>query len=172
MSRVWAGLLESLMRRLAELNDLESVFAIYMDATVIPFLGYDPMPIEAFEPVFRDLVQSRCFFVYQVSGHIAGFYKASRHPGRASHVGYLGTLAVAPQFQGQGVAHAMVAEAIDALRAAGAKRIELTVESDNTRGLAFYAKLGFEVEGKLRKFYKRSHEADYVDDYVMSKLFD
>jgi ribosomal protein S18 acetylase RimI-like enzyme len=48
----------------------------------------------------------------------------------------------------------------------------LTVESDNTRGLAFYAKQGFEIEGKLRKFYKRSHEAEYVDDYIMSKLFE
>lgn len=112
MFRIWVGLLESLMRRLAELNDLESVFAIYMDASVIPFLGFDPMPIEAFEPAFRDLVQSRCFFVYEVSGHIAGFYQASRHPGQASHVAYLGTLAVAPRFPGQGVAHAMVAEAI------------------------------------------------------------
>jgi ribosomal protein S18 acetylase RimI-like enzyme len=160
------------VRRLAELKDLEAVFAIYMDASVIPFLGYDPMPIEAFEPVFRGLVESRCFFVYVVSGQVAGFYKASRHPGRASHVASLGTLAVAPQFQGQGVAHAMVGEAIEALRAEGALRIELTVESDNTRGLAFYAKHGFEIEGKLRKFYKRSHEAEYVDDYILSKLFE
>jgi hypothetical protein len=64
------------MRRLAELSDLEPVFAIYMDATVVPFLGYDPMPIEAFQPIFRELVESRCFFVYEVSGELAGFYKA------------------------------------------------------------------------------------------------
>ena len=76
------------MHRLAELSDLEPVFAIYMDATVVPFLGYDPMPIEAFQPIFRELVESRCFFVYEVSGELAGFYKAARHPGRASHVGY------------------------------------------------------------------------------------
>ena len=95
------------MHRLAELSDLEPVFAIYMDATVVPFLGYDPMPVEAFQPIFRELVESRCFFVYEVSGELAGFYKASRHPGRASHVGYLGSLAVAPKFQGLGVARAL-----------------------------------------------------------------
>jgi ribosomal protein S18 acetylase RimI-like enzyme len=160
------------MHRLAELSDLEPVFAIYMDATVVPFLGYDLMPIEAFQPIFRELVESRCFFVCEASGELAGFYKASRHPGRASHVGFLGSLAVAPKFQGSGVARAMVTQAIEALRIAGAKRVELIVESDNARGLVFYERLGFEIEGKLRKFYKRSHESAYVDDYILSRLFD
>jgi ribosomal protein S18 acetylase RimI-like enzyme len=160
------------MRRFAELSDLEPVFAIYMDAKVVHFLGFDPMPIEAFKPIFYELVESRCFFVYEVYGEIAGFYKASRHPGRANHVAYLGSLAVAPKFQGQGVAQIMVEEAIEALCHQGAKRIELIVESDNTRGLAFYTRLGFEIEGKLRKFYKRFHESTYVDDYIMSKIFD
>ncbi len=76
------------MRRFAELSDLESIFTIYMDAKVVHFLGFDPMPIEAFKPIFYELVESRCFFVYEVSGELAGFYKASRHPGRASHVAY------------------------------------------------------------------------------------
>jgi ribosomal protein S18 acetylase RimI-like enzyme len=160
------------MRRLAELNDLEPVFSIYMDPMVVPFLGFDPMPIDAFQPIFRELVESRCFFVYEVSGELAGFYKASRHPGRANHVAYLGSLAVAPKFQGRGVAHAMVTEVIEEFLRSGVKRIELIVESDNTRALAFYARLGFEIEGKLRKFYKRSHESAYVDDYIMSKIFD
>lgn len=160
------------MRRLVELSDLESIFSIYMDPTVIPFLGYDPMSIETFRPIFRELVESRCFFAYEVSGELAGFYKAFCHPGRSSHAAYIGTLAVAPKFHGHGVAHAMVTEAIDELRSSGAKRIELLVETDNLRGLAFYTRLGFEIEGKLRKFYKRSHESEYIDDYVMSKLFD
>jgi ribosomal protein S18 acetylase RimI-like enzyme len=160
------------MHRLAELSDLEPVFSIYMDARVVPFLGLDPMPIEEFQPIFRELVDSRCFFAYEVSGELAGFYKAARHPGRASHVAYLGSLAVAPKFQGLGVAQKMVTEAIEELRISGAKRVELIVESDNTRGLAFYTRLGFEIEGKLRKFYKRSHESAYVDDYIMSKIFD
>ena len=160
------------MHRLAELSDVESTFSIYMDPKVVPYLGFDPMPIEEFQPIFRELVASRCFFGYEVSGELAGFYKACRHPGRASHVAYLGSLAVAPKFQGLGVAHTMVTEAIETLRSLGAKRVELIVESDNTRGLSFYTRLGFEIEGKLRKFYKRSHESAYVDDYIMSKIFD
>lgn len=66
----------------------------------------------------------------------------------------------------------MVGEAIEELCRSGAKRIELIVESDNTRGISIYTRLGFEIEGKLRKFYKRSHEPTYIDDYIMSKIFD
>jgi putative acetyltransferase len=159
------------MRRLATENDLHQVFAIYMHQDVVPFLGYDPMPLDGFRQVYRDLLQSGCFFVYEVSGRIAGFYKASRHPGRAHHVAYLGTLAVNPEFQGKGIARSMVEDAIDRLRESGVKRVELTVESDNPRAIAFYRKMGFAVEGTLRKFYKRASDAHYVDDHIMARLF-
>jgi putative acetyltransferase len=59
---------------LSRLSDLERIFAIYIDAAVIPFLEFDPVPIEAFQPVFRELVESRCFFAYDVSGELAGVY--------------------------------------------------------------------------------------------------
>ena len=135
------------MHRLAELSDLKPVFAIYMDATVVPFLGYDPMPIEAFQPIFRELVESRCFFVYEVSGELAGFYKASRHPGRCRHRGS-GRLRCWDRWS----------------------RDRWSRERRRNRGSD--RRLGFEIEGKLRKFYKRSHEAGYVDDYILSRLFD
>ena len=63
-------------------------------------------------------------------------------------------------------------EAIDALTAAGVKRIELFAESDNAPALRFYEKLGFEREGTLRKFYKRAGDADYIDEHVMALLVD
>ncbi|WP_136413885.1 GNAT family N-acetyltransferase [Herbaspirillum sp. ST 5-3] len=160
------------MRRLAEMRDLEAVFRIYMEETVVRFLGFDPMPIEPFRPIFRELVESSHFWVYEVDGEVAGFYKAARHPGRAAHVAYLGSLAVAPKFQGRGVAHNMVTEAIHELQKSGIKRIELIVESDNPRGISFYERHGFEIEGTLRKFYKRADEAEYVNDYIMSRVFD
>jgi putative acetyltransferase len=45
------------MRRLAELSDLESIFANRHGCG--PFLKFDPMPIEAFQPVFREYIMSR-----------------------------------------------------------------------------------------------------------------
>jgi putative acetyltransferase len=160
------------MRRLAEPHDLEAVFAIYMHERVVPFLGYDPMPLDAFRPIFDELVDCGCFYVYEVDGRIAGFYRASRYPGRVSHVACFGTLAVDPALHGRGIAQAMVRDAIERLEAEGVKRIELYAEADNTGGLRFYEKLGFEREGVLRKFYKRAGEADYVDDHLLALLID
>ncbi|UVH57423.1 GNAT family N-acetyltransferase [Variovorax paradoxus] len=160
------------MHRLATPEDIDTVFALYMHEKVVRFLGYDPMPIEDFRAVYQALLDTRCFYVYEREGRIAGFYRATRYPGRIHHVAGLGTLAVDPAFHGQGIALAMVSEAIDTLKTAGVKRIELFAESDNAPALRFYEKLGFEREGTLRKYYKRAGEENYVDEYVMALLFD
>ena len=160
------------MRRLATPEDIDTVFALYMHEKVVPFLTYDPMPLEDFRPIYQGLLDSGCFFIYEREGRVAGFYRATRYPGRVQHVACLGTLAVDPALHGEGIALAMVGEAIDTLKAAGVKRIELFAESDNAPALRFYEKLGFEREGTLRKFYKRAGEADYIDEYVMALLVD
>lgn len=160
------------MRRLATPQDLEAVFSIYMHESVVPFLGYDPMPLDEFRAIYKELVDSRSFHVYEVDGRVAGFYRATRYPGRARHVACFGTLAVDPSLHGKGIAQAMVNDAIARLKAEGVKRIELYAESDNAPGLRFYEKLGFEYEGTLRKFYKRAGEADYIDDHLLALLID
>lgn len=158
------------MRRLATPQDIEAVHAIHSHESVLPFLTYERMPLQDFRPIYQALVDSACFFVWEVDGRIAGFYKATRLPGRASHVVQLGTLAVDPALQGRGVAPAMIGDAIERLRAEGVRRIELFAESDNARGLRFYQKLGFVHEGTLRAFYKRAGDEHYVDEYVMGLL--
>ena len=160
------------MRRLATPEDIDAVFTLYMHEKVVPYLGYDPMPLEDFRPIFQELVESRRFFIYELNGRIAGFYRATRYPGRVRHVASLGTLAVDPALHGQGVALAMVSQAIDELKAAGVKRIELCVESDNAPALRFYKKLGFVHEGTLRKFYKRAGDEEAIDDHMMALLVD
>lgn len=160
------------MRRLATPEDIDTVFALYMHEKVVPYLGYDPMPLEDFKQIYRLLLDGRDFFVYERDGRIAGFYRASRYPGRVRHVASLGTLAVDPALHGQGIALAMVADAIERLKSDGVKRIELIVESDNAPALRFYEKLGFEREGTLRKFYKRATDAQAIDDHIMALLVD
>lgn len=158
------------MRRLVTPADFDRVFDIYMHETVVPFLGFDPMPREAFGKVFDPLFESGCFYVYEVAGQVMGFYKAQRHIGRAAHVAYLGTLAVAPQAQGQGIAVAMLQDAIARLRYAGIKRVELTVEADNGRAIAFYERFGFVHEGTQRAAYKRASDKNYVDELMYGLL--
>ena len=158
------------MRRLALPDDIRDVFSIYSHEQVVPFLTYEPMSLADFDGVYADLLASGSFFVWQVDGEIAGFYKSSRYPGRARHVALLGTLAVDPRRHGQGIGRAMVGDAIERLRAEGIRRIELYAESDNTQALRFYRQLGFVHEGTLRDFYKRADQAHYVDEYVLGLL--
>lgn len=161
------------MRRLATPHDIEAVHAIYSHDAVLPFLTYERMPLENFRPIYQQLLDSRSFYVWiEGGGEIAGFYQATRFPGRASHVVQLGTLAVDPRRHGQGVALRMVGDALAKIRAEGARRVELMAEADNERGLRFYRKLGFVEEGRLRDFYKRAGQAHYVDELVMGLLLD
>lgn len=158
------------MRRLAVPTDFDRVYDIYMHEAVVPFLGFDPMPREAFGKVFDPLFESGCFYVFEVEGRVQGFYQARRHLGRAAHVAYLGTLAVAQQAQGSGIASAMMDDALAHLRNAGIARVELTVETDNPRAIAFYERFGFVLEGIQRAAYKRACEDRYVDELMYGLL--
>ena len=84
------------LRRLAMPHDLAAVHAIYMHPEVVPYLGIDPVSLEGFEPYFAGLLASGAFFVVPRDGDVRGFYRATRQPGRSSHVVILTTLAIAP----------------------------------------------------------------------------
>jgi hypothetical protein len=48
--------MQTTMRRLARENDLEEIFAIYMHDEVVPFLGFDPMPMDQFRTHYQYLL--------------------------------------------------------------------------------------------------------------------
>lgn len=158
------------MLRLATLGDLDAVYDIYMHKEVIPFLGFDAMAKPEFAKILDALVASKSFFVAERGAIVAGFYRVTRHEGRAQHVATLGTLAISPTEKGSGLAFEMISEAIARLKDAGILRIELTLEADNPRALAFYKKLGFVCEGTLRAAYKRADQEDYIDELFLAKL--
>lgn len=160
------------MRRLATIQDIHPVFSIYSHDQVVPYLTYEPMGIEQFAPIYQGLLDGGSFFVWEVAGEIAGFYKVTRYPGRVQHVALLGTVAVDPGRHGQGVGRAMLEDALRCMRADGIRRVELFAESDNAQALRFYQKLGFVHEGTLREFYKRASDSHYVDEYVLGVLLD
>jgi len=157
------------LRRLATPDDLTAVYAIYMHPEVVPYLGIDPVSVEDFAAYFQGLLASGGFYVVTRDGQVRGFYRQTRHQARSSHGALLTTLAVSPSEKGTGLAAAMMQEAIAALRAQGVLRVELTLEADNARALAFYKKLGFQEEGRLRKAYKRAGEPHYLDEIMMAR---
>jgi len=157
------------LRRFATPQDFEAVYSIYMHPEVVPYLGIDPASRGDFAPVFAALLATGAFYVVLVDGEVRGFYRVNRHAGRSRHAAALETLAIAPSEKGSGFAHAMIEEAIEHMRSDGILRVELMVEADNPRALAFYRKLGFEQEGRLRNAYKRADQHDYVDELLLAR---
>lgn len=158
------------MRRLALQDDRDWVYAVYMHPAVIPYLGHDAMPMDAFRAVYDELLSSGHFFVYEHQHARVGFYRVLHHTGRARHVAMLSTLALDPAHHGRGLARVMLDDAIQRLQADGVRRVELTVEADNPRAIAFYQGLGFEQEGVMRAAYRRDGDDHDIDEIVMARL--
>ena len=159
-------------RRPATSADCATIHAISSAPSVAPYLTYEPMPLEAFRPIFEDTLAASPFWIWEAEGRVAGCYRIERYRGRTQHVALLGWVAVAPDLHGQGHGAAMLDDAITHLRAAGVRRLELQAEADNARGLAFYRKLGFAAEGVLRTACWRAGEAAPVDEILMVRFLD
>jgi ribosomal protein S18 acetylase RimI-like enzyme len=78
-------------------------------------------------------------FVARVGGSVAG-YVALRRAGEAMLVEQL---LVAPHHEGEGIGHRLLAHAEGFAISAGAGSMQIVVEDDNDRALAFYRRSGF-----------------------------
>jgi ribosomal-protein-alanine N-acetyltransferase len=63
-------------------------------------------------------------------------------------------MAVDPDFRRQGAAHALLVEARERLRTAGAKRVYLEVRQSNKPAQALYYSLGFAIHSLRRDYYR------------------
>jgi len=77
-------------------------------------------------------------------------------------------LGVAKSHWRQGIATAMVQEAVAWSAKAKLKRLELTVHTTNLAAIAVYLRCGFEVEGRRRC--SLLVEGAFVDEYLMSRV--
>jgi len=85
------------------------------------------------------------------------------------HCGVLG-IGLLPAYRGRGIGERLMRETLEAARAFGLTRIELTVRDDNPRAIALYVAFGFQVEGrKARAFLV---DGAYHDLVAMALLFD
>lgn len=89
---------------------------------------------------------------------------------RGYGVAELGML-VAAGWRGAGVGSALLADAIDWARQAGAHKIALQVWPHNEAALALYRKFGFVEEGRLRRHYRRLN-GELWDAVVMGLVLD
>ena len=85
-----------------------------------------------------------------------------------AHGGVLG-MALLPPFRGQRIGADLIQRSLDAARAFGLHRVELTVRENNTSAVKLYKKVGFEVEGLLRDAVQV--DGVYENVILMSVLF-
>jgi ribosomal protein S18 acetylase RimI-like enzyme len=66
-----------------------------------------------------------------------------------AHVGVLG-IALLPEFRRQGIGGRLIRQTLDAARAFGLHRVELSVRENNAVAIELYKKIGFAIEGLQR----------------------
>jgi ribosomal protein S18 acetylase RimI-like enzyme len=84
-----------------------------------------------------------------------------------AHAGHLG-MGLLPDYRGRGIGERLLRASLDAARAAGFERIELSVYGRNQRAAALYRKLGFVHEGTRVRAKKL--DGEYDDVHMMALL--
>lgn len=84
------------------------------------------------------------------TGRLVGFCGYRRHGlARLAHRAEIGPFFVTAAFHGGGAATALMQAVIEEARAAGVAQLELSVDADNARAIAFYERHGFQRFGRL-----------------------
>ena len=128
-------------------------------------------PIEQVrEYIEGNILAGHPHFVALAEGRLVGWCDVvpNKRPTLA-HSGVLG-IGLIEAFRSRGLGTALMQTAIDAAFRKGLTRIELTVRKDNIRARRLYEKLGFEVEGLVRRHMRVGDR--YYDSFLMSLLRD
>ena len=160
------------MIRPATTDDFSFIYGLYMHQEINPFLLYEPMDVETFQPIFNELVADKVLFVFCVQDAPTGMFKLVQLKHRAAHIAYLGGVAIDPVFAGKSYGTRMFEEIIAFGSSMHLHRIELSVATHNLHAINLYKKFGFKVEGILRDYTYLKNENRYIDEVLMSYLYE
>jgi ribosomal protein S18 acetylase RimI-like enzyme len=135
------------------------------------FLAFlEAPPLEAVREFVRGNIGSgHPQFVAIADERVVGWCDVLPKPRPAlRHSGVLG-MGVIGACRGRGIGTALINTTLQAAKAKGLTRIELTVRVDNQRAKALYEKFGFVVEGVCRRYMRV--DGVYYDSYLMSVLY-
>ncbi len=152
-------------------QDFDAVYDIYMDDSVNPYMHHEVMDKEKFKPVFNDIQARDYSWVCERDGQVVGMCSAIKGDARTAHVARLSSLGIKKTQQGKGLGKEFVNDIINILKNDGISRIDLMAEADNEKALRFYKAIGFQVDGRMPKYFKRENSTEYIDEILMSKTF-
>jgi putative acetyltransferase len=158
--------------RFASSKDFDAVYDLYMDEYANPYLSYDPMSREEFKPRFESILKTKTLYVVEEDGNAIATYRLIPKTDRQQHTVYLGGFTIARDQQGKGIGSKVLAVIREQCAKNGKIRIELTVDPDNAAAIALYKKMGFVVEGTLKKSFRLSATNQFYDEYLMAALLD
>ena len=150
--------------------DFSYIYNLYMHPEVNPYLLYELMDEEIFQPIFIDLIKEEVLFLYKNGNENIGMCKLIRHKHRDEHKLYIGGVAIHPDYFRKGFGKKMMLEISDFCSKTGVLRIELSVATHNQKAIELYESVGFEKEGVMKKFTYLKSENQFIDEVLMSKL--
>ncbi|MGO4676082.1 N-acetyltransferase family protein [Bosea sp. 2YAB26] len=123
-------------------------------------------PIERYADFIAGLREANAPRVVAVDREVVGWCDIipDASPVRA-HVGKLG-MGLLASHRGLGLGRRLLTLALDRARQRGLERIELSVLHDNKAARALYERLGFQIEGRRRRDWKR--DGVYRDSILMA----
>ncbi|KEA63633.1 hypothetical protein ADIMK_2199 [Marinobacterium lacunae] len=140
---------DSLVLREAMTNDLEALLRLYAQPDMD---NGNTLSLEEAEQLFMRMACYPDYRIYlALSGErIVGTFALlimDNLAHRGNRSGIIEDVAVEPDFQGQGVGHFMMEQALDLARAKGCYKVTLSSNLKRERAHAFYESLGFERHG-------------------------
>ena len=134
----------------------------------LAFLEAPPLP--STRAFILDMIrQGYPQFVAIADGEVAGWCDVTPYsrPIKA-HCGVLG-MGLLPRFRGRGLGRRLILRTLDAARAFGLTRVELSVREDNANAIALYRTVGFVEEGVQRNAVRV--DDNYENVVAMARLF-
>jgi ribosomal protein S18 acetylase RimI-like enzyme len=122
-------------------SDEQAVVALWNE--VLPDAAPHNDPATAIRNKLK--VERDLFFVADVDGAMVGTVMG----GYDGHRGWIYSVAVDPQYRGQGIGSALIRRLEAALEKRGCLKVNLQVRASNARVVAFYEKLGYSAEERV-----------------------
>ena len=157
-----------MITRVATDKDFGEIYSLYMEPSSNPYLTYDPMTVDDFAFIYKDLLQSKTLFVTELNNEVIATYRLIPKLYRQTHVCYLGSFVVKKELHGKGIGALVLSEILEYAKAHNKSRIELTVDLHNEPAIHLYKKAGFEIEGIVRNSYKLKSTGKFYDEYLMA----